>query len=193
MNTSLAKIKSNGPCLDRWKHLLEGLGKTKADDEPLSYIQILDINGLADAYWSLKCLEFEHDFIVRLYAARVAESWLPYYNAVYPKDKRVAECIRVARSFALREASWSELEAAGVEACVAARRAFKGRYGSASLNAFRSAEMAALLADKWGAWNAYMWPIGNTTDEENAKALFRDYFTEARSPFFYRETEGSNA
>ena len=51
MKTTLNKIKTHGPCLDGWRKLLRGLGKTEADTEPLAITTILDINGLADALW----------------------------------------------------------------------------------------------------------------------------------------------
>jgi hypothetical protein len=52
--TTLNKIRQHSPCKDGWGKLLRSLGKTEADDEPLSLITILDSNGLDDALWCLR-------------------------------------------------------------------------------------------------------------------------------------------
>ena len=51
ITTTLNRIKKHRPCEDGWKKLLNGLGKKKADDEPLSFATILEISGLNDALW----------------------------------------------------------------------------------------------------------------------------------------------
>jgi hypothetical protein len=54
--TTLNEIRSHSPCPEGWTKLLEHLGKTKADDEPLSLLTVLQSNGLDDALWCL-CTE----------------------------------------------------------------------------------------------------------------------------------------
>lgn len=49
MNTTLNKIRAHSPCVLGWSKLLDNLGKTQADDEPLAITTILDSNGLDDA------------------------------------------------------------------------------------------------------------------------------------------------
>ena len=49
MKTTLNHIREYFPSTKEWKKLLDALGKTKADDEEISIIQILDSNGLDDA------------------------------------------------------------------------------------------------------------------------------------------------
>lgn len=66
-NTTLNAIREHGPCADGWKTLLSHLGKTAADDEPLSLLTILDSNGLDDALWCLRAMP-EHNRHWRLYA-----------------------------------------------------------------------------------------------------------------------------
>jgi hypothetical protein len=44
--TTLAAIRAWKPCASGWRKLLATLGKTKADDEPLSFAVILESNGL---------------------------------------------------------------------------------------------------------------------------------------------------
>ena len=57
--TTLAKIRECRPCQSSWKRLLDGLGKSEADDEPLPYASILEICGLNDALWATRT---EEDF-----------------------------------------------------------------------------------------------------------------------------------
>ena len=187
MNTTLNEIISRKPNPNRWEQLLEALGKTEADDEPLSYVKILELNGLSDAHWSLRCIEPEHDFIVRLYAARVAESTLCHYEAVYPEDKRVSECIHVVRRYALGEASIDELDAAGSAAGNAAESAL-----AAGIAAWCAAWNATWSA-RWAAGSAVRCATCSDAELQKEKAWFREYFTQARSLDYYRETEGSNA
>ena len=47
--TTLNEIREHSPCRDGWEKLLAHLGKTKADDEPLELLTILESNGLDDA------------------------------------------------------------------------------------------------------------------------------------------------
>ncbi len=54
--TTLDNIRSLGPCRCGWRDLLNGLGKRKADDEPLAFSRIVEIVGLEDAVW---CAEAE--------------------------------------------------------------------------------------------------------------------------------------
>jgi len=67
MRTTLKKIRAHGPCKDGWEQLLKHLGKTKADDEPLSILTILDSNGLDDALWCLRAVD-GHEREMRLFA-----------------------------------------------------------------------------------------------------------------------------
>lgn len=65
--TTLNKIREHSPCCEGWRRLLTYLGKTKADDEPLSFKSILDSNDLDDAIWALRSIDAPE---VRLFAVR---------------------------------------------------------------------------------------------------------------------------
>jgi hypothetical protein len=52
--TTLNAIRANSPCIGGWVTLLAYLGKTTADDEPLSLLTVLESNGLNDAVWCLR-------------------------------------------------------------------------------------------------------------------------------------------
>lgn len=69
--TTLNKIRVCEPCSDGWEKLLKNLGKTKADDEPLSMLEILSSNGLDDAMWCLRAFE-GIDSDARLFAVACA-------------------------------------------------------------------------------------------------------------------------
>ena len=49
MKTTLNKIRKHSPCAQGWAKLLATLNKTKADDENVSFLTILESNGLDDA------------------------------------------------------------------------------------------------------------------------------------------------
>ena len=87
MITTLNKIKSHSPCDDGWEKLLNHLGKTKADNEPLSFATIIQSNGIRDAVWALRAVEGK-DKEIRLFAADCAESVLHIYEKQYPNDDR---------------------------------------------------------------------------------------------------------
>ena len=78
MKTTLNQIRKHSPCKSGWEKLLKHLGKTKADDEPLDILTILESNGLDDALWCLPTIE-GHDVAIRKlacdYALTVAHLW----------------------------------------------------------------------------------------------------------------------
>ena len=51
ITTTLNRIREHSPCQNGWQKLLKGLGKTAADDEPLPFARIVEINGIDDALW----------------------------------------------------------------------------------------------------------------------------------------------
>lgn len=106
MKTTLNKIREHQPCADGWEKLLKYLGKTKADDEPLSLLTILDSNGLDDAIWCLRAVE-GYDREIRLYAV-----WCARQVQHLLTDKRSLDAIDVAERYANGQATEDELDAA---------------------------------------------------------------------------------
>ena len=133
MKTTLNQIRDESPCADGWKKLLAHLGKTQADDEPLSIITILDSNGLDDALWCLRSLT-GHDREIRLYAV-----WCARQVQHLMTDKRSLDALDVAERFANGLATDEELAAARAAATDAAWAA-------------SDASLAAWAA--WAAWAA---------------------------------------
>ena len=117
MNTTLNKIRTHEPCADGWEKLLKHLGKTKADNEPLSIKTILESNGLDDALWCLRAVEGK-DKEIRLFAV-----WCARQVQHLMTDQRILNTLDVAERLANDLASKEELRAAYDAARVAARDA----------------------------------------------------------------------
>ena len=135
--TTLNAIRAHGPCADGWKKLLNHLGKTGADDEPLSLLTILDSNGLDDALWCLRAMP-EHNKHWRLYAV-----WCARQVQHLMTDARSVAALDVAERHAHGTASDQELAAAWDAARAAA--------GAAAGDAAWDAAWAAAWAAAWDA------------------------------------------
>ena len=133
MKTTLNKIREYEPCIDGWQKLLAYLGKTKADDEPLSLLTILDSNGLNDALWCLRAVE-GYDREIRLYAV-----WCARQVQHLMADQRSLDALDVAERYANGEATEKEMDAAAYTAAEAARDA---AWAAAYAAAYTAAEAA---------------------------------------------------
>ena len=115
--TTLNKIRSHRPCAEGWSTLLNHLGKTKADDEPLALTTILDSNGIDDALWCLRaCDGIEKE--ARLYAV-----WCARQVQHLMTDPRSLAALDVAERHANGEATDAELDEARAAAMDAAHAA----------------------------------------------------------------------
>ena len=137
METTLNAIRSKSPCSQGWKKLLAHLGKSAADDEPLSLLTILDSNGLDDALWCLRAVT-GHDKEIRLFAV-----WCARQVQHLMKDPRSINALDVAERFANGDATKEELaaarDAAWDAAGAAARAAARDAAGAAAWDAARAA------------------------------------------------------
>ena len=133
MKTTLNKIRACSPCKDGWKILLSNLGKTQADDEPLTITTILDSNGLDDALWCLRAVD-GHQREMRLYAVDCARSVQHLMT-----DARSINAIDVAERHAYGLATDKELDAAWLAAWLAARDAARATAWAAARVAARDA------------------------------------------------------
>ena len=112
--TTLNKIRDCAPCADGWAKLLKYLGKTAADDEPISFITILESNGLDDALWCYHAApRYYREW--RLYAV-----WCARQVQHLTIDPRSIAAIDVAERYANGRATEAELAAARVAARIAA-------------------------------------------------------------------------
>ena len=137
MNTTLNKIRSHDPCTEGWAKLLQTLGKTKPDNEPLSLITIIDSNGIADALWCLRSVD-EHNREIRLFAV-----WCARQVQHLMTDKRSVDALDVAERFANGKATEKELAAAWDAAWAAASAAASAAARAAAWDAASAAASAA--------------------------------------------------
>jgi len=117
ITTTLNRIRAHSPCREGWEKLLAGLGKTMADDEPLPFARIVEINGLDDALWCCR-VEPQHAKVWRLYAV-----WCARQVQHLMTDPRSIAALDVAERHATGEATDDELMAAWDAARAAARAA----------------------------------------------------------------------
>ena len=117
--TTLAAIRAASPCESGWKKLLAALGKTKADNEPLDLLTVLNSNGLDDALWVMS-FAMPDDRLARHFQAWCAEQVLHIFEAVRPDDRRVRDQIEMLRR---DDATKAERDAADAAAWAAARAA----------------------------------------------------------------------
>ena len=145
--TTLNKIREHSPCCEGWRRLLTYLGKTKADDEPLSFKSILDSNGLDDAIWALRSIDAPE---VRLFAVRCVRQIQHLIS-----DERSLNALDVSEAYAVGEATKYELSAARAAAWDAAEAAAGYAAWDAARAAARDAAgYAARDAARDAAWDA---------------------------------------
>ena len=130
ITTTLNRIRAHSPYEPGWRKLLAGLGKTHADDEPLPFARIVEINGLDDALW---CCRAEPQYakewrLFAVWCARQVEHLNP--------NPRVKTAIDTAERYAHGDATDSELAAAGDAASAA---------GDAAWGAARDAQRKRFL------------------------------------------------
>ena len=149
ITTTLNRIRAHQPCREGWETLLAGLGKSKADDEPLPFARIVEINGLDDALW---CCRAEPD---RAKEWRLFAVWCARQVQHLMTDPRSITALDVAERYAhgqatdaARAAAWAAARAAET----AARDAETAPW-AAAWAAARAAETAAWAAgrDAWAA------------------------------------------
>lgn len=139
--TTLKHIRKHSPCSNGWAKLLCHLNKTRADDEPVSLLTILDSNGLNDALWCLRAVDgYQRE--MRLYAV-----WCARQTQHLMTDQRSISALDVAENYANHQATDAELD----EASVAALNAV---LDTACGPAREAAWAAARTTDRDAAWAA---------------------------------------
>ena len=110
MKTTLRKIKSFDPQYfgsnDFMKKLCKNLGTTNLDTE-VSILQILESNGVEDAFWALRTQDYK-DYCLIL--ADIAESVLDIAEEKFPKDVRPRKGIQGIRDYKDGKISIKELK-----------------------------------------------------------------------------------
>ena len=153
--TTLNAIRAASPCEDGWMQLLRHLGKTKADDEPLSLLTVLNSNGLDDALWVLS-YAMPDDRLARHFQAWCATQVIHIFEAVHTNDHRVRDQIAMLRNdTATDDQRAAAMDAAGAAAWDAAMdAAWTAAGGAAGAAAGAAAWTAAGDAASAAAWDA---------------------------------------
>lgn len=157
MKTTLNKIREHSPCNSGWEKLLKSLGKTKADDEILPFLTILESNGLDDTLWCCRsATEYDRDW--RLYAV-----WCARQVQHLMTDQRSIDALDVAERYADGLATEGQLDAARDAAWYAARAAAWDAARDARDAAGDAARAAARAA--WDAGDA-AWDVAREKQSE---------------------------
>jgi len=160
--TTLNEIREHKPCREGWTKLLAHLGKTKADDEPLELLTILESNGFDDALWCIRAKSLER--ISRHFQAWCAEQVLHLFEKERPEDMRVRDQIAMMRNDNAtnqeRATAWEAAQDAAQDAVLAAaltaaQAAAQDAVLAAALTAAQAAAQdaahATALAAAWAA------------------------------------------
>ena len=148
--TTLNEIRAAGPCKGGWEKLLGNLGKTKADNEPLSLLTVLESNGIDDAIWCLRVPSLER--LSRHFQAASVERVLHIFEAERPGDTRVREQIAMLRN---DDATPEQRDAARDAASAAAGDTTSAAaLAAASAAAGDTASAAASAAARAPAWTS---------------------------------------
>ena len=168
MKTTLNKIRSHSPCVNGWEKLLTHLGKTKADDEPLDLLTILDSNGIDDALWCFRAVE-GCDKEIRLYAV-----WCARQVQHLMKEPRSIDALDVAERFANGTASNEELAVAG-DAAWAALAAWDAAWDAAMAARAAAGYAAAAAAGDaaLAAWDA-AWAAAREKQENHLREILKE-------------------
>ena len=161
MKTTLNAIREHSPCHEGWEKLLRHLGKTKADDEPVSIITILDSNGIDDALWCLRAVT-GYDRELRLYAV-----WCARQVQHLMTDPRSVAALDVAERFANGEAGEAELDTARAAAWAARDAAWDAARDAARDAAWAAARAAA--RDAAGAAAGAAWDAARAAARDAAR------------------------
>jgi hypothetical protein len=181
MKTTLREIRKHEPCADGWKKLIKVLGTSDPDTE-ITILEILESNGVKDAFWALRTQKYEEYCLI---LADVAESVVRLTD-----DKRVSDCIQAIRDYnagkinrgALSTARAAAGAAGAAEAAWAARAAARAAAWAAWAAEAAWAARAAARAAAWAAGAAgaaeAAWAAGAAAGAaawENNEAILRRY------------------
>ena len=170
MKTTLREIKRFNPCVPGWKRLCEGLGTSDLNTE-VSILQILEINGVKDAFWALRTQKYKSYCLI---LADVAESVLHIFEKEYPNDNRPRRAIQAIRDYKAGKISKEELEDAAYAATDAAIAAADAAIAARAARAAAYAAYAAYDADA-AAYAAYAADAAAKIQRNKNEVILRSY------------------
>jgi len=148
-------------------------------DNPFPLTEVIDVCGIEDAVWCLRCTTTSSEKIARLFACDYVEHVLAIYEKQYPNDNRPRQAIETARAFANGKVSQEELDAASSAAkdaaSAAAWDAAWATRDAASAAAWAAtwATSAATWATSAAAWAA-TWDNNKQKQKEHFLKLLED-------------------
>ena len=160
LTTTIETIYSKRPCSDGFAKLLNGLFKLNIDlnlniakqmdlltdkqkKTEVTLLQILNNNGVRDAYWVLRCWEYLDYCLLN---ADVAESVLSIFENKHPDENRVRILIEGIRKFECGEINREELNKLAADAADAAAAAAADAAAYAAADAADAADADAAYA-----------------------------------------------
>jgi len=165
--TTLNRVRAKGLYEDGWKKLLKHLGKTSADDEPLPLSVIVESNGLEDALWC--CRSVDYDRVWRLYAV-----WCARQVQHLMKDAPSIAALDVAQDYAIGLATRDALERAESAARAAARAASRDADAAWAAAWAADAAGAATRAASRDMQKAMFLRVVNASTEDAAAQILLD-------------------
>lgn len=151
ITTTLNRIRTHRPRERGWKKLLKGLGKTQADDEPLPFAKIVEINGLDDALWCCRA-EPQYTREWRLFAV-----WCARRVQYLTDNPLTINAIDVAERHVSGKATDAELAAAWAAAGGTADEAAEAAAEAAVWAAASDAVSDGVCDAAWAAVEATAW------------------------------------
>ena len=165
LHTTLKLCKEKEACTVGFKILKKSLPKNHSDDDLIPLTHIIKSNGLDDCLWALRATIEDNEYLSRSFAIWCARQSLQYWQAAYPDDNRVRDCIDTAERFndgiateeevsAARSAAWSAARSAESATEYAAESAARSAATSAESATEYAATSAARSAATSAAWSA---------------------------------------
>ena len=177
MFTTLNKLVEYNLCKDKYEHLLKCLGKTQADDDPLSIRTILEYNGVYDAIWAL-LIDDKSEREIRLFACDLAESvFLHIFRETYPNSNKLRNAIDVARKYANSEVEITQLTEAYLDVYIIIKNMYPFEAETYAANAVMwvASQEPGFFWLAWdAAWDAYR-VNRDSLDEKNIRELLLKY------------------
>ena len=172
---TLNKIRNQEPCTDGWEKLLKSLDKTKADDEPLSLLTILESTGLDDALWCLRVLPVNLDIKRKITGLKVSFV-TPIIHLM--KDERSKKSVEVAASFAKGNSTEEDLANAAKDAYATAAYAADAAYAAANAANTNAAYATATYAATAAAYAYAAADAARKKARNTQKEIFRLWILE---------------
>ena len=96
--TTLKAIRAFSPCSGGWRTLTRSLNPDGLDldlETEITYLQILESNGLEDAIWSLRTAPL----LAVEFSTACAERGFGIFEAKYPDDSRPRKAVEAAKNY----------------------------------------------------------------------------------------------